>query len=100
MHKVTCLRPLPDADEPRILVAASSLLRSPWQTAGNSLLLHSRHERLSYDMDARELALIEQRLAEGYYETDPEALQIMQRLVAEVRRFREEAESMLPASIV
>jgi hypothetical protein len=50
-------------------------------------------------MDARELALIEQRLAEGYYETDPEALEIMRRLVAEVRRFREEAES-LPASIV
>jgi hypothetical protein len=51
-------------------------------------------------MDARELAQIEQRLAEGYYETDPEALRTMQRLVAEVRRFREEADSMLPASLV
>jgi hypothetical protein len=49
-------------------------------------------------MDARELALIEQRLAEGYYETDPEALAIMRRLVAEVRRFREEAETALPAA--
>lgn len=51
-------------------------------------------------MDARELALIEQRLAEGYYETDPEALETMRRLVAEVRRFREEAESVLPESTV
>ena len=51
-------------------------------------------------MNAQELAVIEQRLAEGYYETDPEALETMRRLVAEVRRFREEAESALPASLV
>ena len=51
-------------------------------------------------MNAQELAKIEQRLAEGYYETDPEALETMQRLVAEIRRFREEAESVLPTSIV
>ena len=47
-------------------------------------------------MNARELAEIEQRLAEGYYETDPEALETMRRLVAEIRRFREEADSALP----
>jgi hypothetical protein len=50
-------------------------------------------------MDARELAQIEQRLAEGYYETDPEALEIMRRLVAEIRRFREEAESVAPTTV-
>ena len=43
-------------------------------------------------MDARELAQIEQRIAEGYYEADPDALRVMQRLVAEVRRFREASE--------
>ena len=47
-------------------------------------------------MDARELSQIEQRLAEGYYETDPEALEVMRKLVAEVRRFREEVDSVLP----
>lgn len=51
-------------------------------------------------MDARELAQIEQRLAEGYYESDPEALETMRRLVAEVRRFREEVELLMPASTV
>jgi hypothetical protein len=51
-------------------------------------------------MDAQELAKIEQRLAEGYYETDPEALETMRRLVAEIRRFREEAESALPSTTV
>lgn len=50
-------------------------------------------------MDARELAQIEQRLAEGYYDTDPEALEAMRRLVAAVRRLREEAESTLPGSV-
>ena len=51
-------------------------------------------------MDAQELAKIEQRLAEGYYETDPETLETMRRLVAEIRRFREEAESALPSTMV
>jgi hypothetical protein len=50
-------------------------------------------------MDARELAQIEQRLAEGYYEADTDALRAMQRLVQEVRRFREEAEEALPSSV-
>ena len=49
-------------------------------------------------MDAQELAQIEQRLAEGYYEADPETLKAMQRLVAEIRKFREEAAAMVPAS--
>jgi len=51
-------------------------------------------------MDARELAQIEQRLAEGYYEADPDALRAMQRLVEEVRRFRDAAEDVLPAALV
>jgi hypothetical protein len=50
-------------------------------------------------MDARELAQIEQRIAEGYYEADPDALRVMQRLVAEVRRFREEAEEAVSAAL-
>jgi hypothetical protein len=41
-------------------------------------------------MDAQELAKIEQRLAEGYYDADAEALRTMTRLIAELRRFREE----------
>jgi hypothetical protein len=41
-------------------------------------------------MDAQEIRRIEQRLAEGYYDADAEALQTMQRLIAELRRFREE----------
>jgi len=41
-------------------------------------------------MDAQELRNIEQRLAEGYYDADAEALRTMRRLVAELRRFREE----------
>lgn len=49
-------------------------------------------------MDACELALIEQRLAEGYYEADPDTLQAMQRLIAEIRRFREEAATMVPVT--
>jgi hypothetical protein len=51
------------------------------------------------EMNARELAEIEQRLAEGYYEGDAEALQALERLVAEVRRFREATDAPLPASI-
>lgn len=33
--------------------------------------------------------MIEQRLAEGYYDADLEALRTMKRLVDELRRFRE-----------
>jgi|SoiMethySBSTD1v2_1073268.scaffolds.fasta_scaffold64244_1 hypothetical protein len=40
-------------------------------------------------MDAQELRKIEQRLAEGYYDADAEALRTMRRLVDELRRFRE-----------
>lgn len=79
------------------LVAVRYSLRSPWQTAGNSLLNNaSGVEKGRAKMDAKELAQIEQRLAEGYYDTDPEALEAMRRLVAAVRRLREEAESTLP----
>jgi hypothetical protein len=41
-------------------------------------------------MDAQELRKIEQRLAEGYYDADAEALRTMRRLIDELRRFREE----------
>jgi hypothetical protein len=41
-------------------------------------------------MDGRELQQIEQRITEGYYEADADALCVMRRLVNEVRRFREE----------
>jgi hypothetical protein len=41
-------------------------------------------------MDARELGKIEQRVAEGYYDADAEALHTMKRLIDELRRFREE----------
>jgi hypothetical protein len=41
-------------------------------------------------MDAQELRKIEQRLAEGYYDADAEALRTMKSLIAELRRFREE----------
>jgi hypothetical protein len=44
-------------------------------------------------MDARELAQIEQRIAEGYYEADADALRAMRMLVAAVRRLRQEADS-------
>ena len=44
-------------------------------------------------MNASELQKIEQRLKEGYYEGDPDTLRTMQQLVAELRRFREAAES-------
>ena len=42
-------------------------------------------------MNARDLHEIEQRLKEGYYEADEDALTTMQRLLQEIRRFREEA---------
>jgi hypothetical protein len=41
-------------------------------------------------MDAQELRQIEQRLAEGYYEADAEALRAMQKLIQVLRRLREE----------
>ena len=41
-------------------------------------------------MNVQEIRKIEQRLAEGYYDADAEALQTMQWLIAELRRFREE----------
>ena len=41
-------------------------------------------------MDGRELQQIEQRIQEGYYEADADALRVMQRLLQEIRRFREE----------
>jgi hypothetical protein len=41
-------------------------------------------------MNSQELRQIEQRLAEGYYDADAEALRTMRRLVDELRRFREE----------
>jgi hypothetical protein len=41
-------------------------------------------------MDAQELRKIEQRVAEGYYDADAEALRAMKCLLAELRRFREE----------
>jgi hypothetical protein len=41
-------------------------------------------------MDAQELRQIEQRLAEGYYDADAEALRTMKRLIEELRRFREQ----------
>jgi hypothetical protein len=42
-------------------------------------------------MDGRELQQIEQRIKEGYYEADADALRVMERLLAEIRRIREEA---------
>ncbi|MDB5921859.1 MAG: hypothetical protein JWN13_795 [Betaproteobacteria bacterium] len=42
-------------------------------------------------MDGSELQQIEQRIKEGYYEADADALCVMRRLLAEIRRFREEA---------
>jgi hypothetical protein len=42
-------------------------------------------------MDGSELQQIEQRIKEGYYEADADALGVMRKLLAEVRRFREEA---------
>jgi hypothetical protein len=41
-------------------------------------------------MNAEELRRIEQRVAEGYYDADAEALRTMKRLIDELRRFREE----------
>jgi hypothetical protein len=41
-------------------------------------------------MDAQELRKIEQRVVEGYYDADAEALRTMKNLIAELRRFREE----------
>jgi hypothetical protein len=42
-------------------------------------------------MNAQELHEIEQRLKEGYYEADQDALETMQRLLLAIRRCREEA---------
>jgi hypothetical protein len=42
-------------------------------------------------MDGSELQQIEQRIGEGYYEADADALSVMRELLAEVRRFREDA---------
>ena len=42
-------------------------------------------------MDGSELQQIEQRIREGYYEADADALCVMRKLLAEVRRFREES---------
>ena len=50
-------------------------------------------------MDAQELRKIEQRLAEGYYDADAEALRTMRRLVAELRRFREEESEPEPDAL-
>ena len=44
-------------------------------------------------MDSVELLQIEQRIQEGYYEADADALRVMRRLLDEVRRFREEISS-------
>ena len=44
-------------------------------------------------MDCRELQQIEQRIQEGYYEADEDALRVMQRLLQEIRRSREEGVS-------
>jgi hypothetical protein len=44
-------------------------------------------------MDAQEIRRIEQRLVEGYYDADAEALRTMKRLIEELRRFREEEAS-------
>ena len=41
-------------------------------------------------MNERELQEIEQRLMEGYYEADADALAAMRRLIGEVRHFRDE----------
>jgi hypothetical protein len=41
-------------------------------------------------MDAQEIRKIEQRVAEGYYDADAEALHTMKRLIEELHRFRED----------
>jgi Spy/CpxP family protein refolding chaperone len=51
-------------------------------------------------MDMLSLQKIEQRLKEGYYEADPDALRTMQQLVSEIRRLRELAESEVPDEVV
>jgi hypothetical protein len=47
-------------------------------------------------MDGSELQQIEQRIREGYYEADADALAVMKRLLAEIRRFREEVLTEMP----
>jgi hypothetical protein len=47
-------------------------------------------------MNGSELQQIEQRISEGYYEADADALGVMTRLVAEIRRFREEIATETP----
>ena len=51
-------------------------------------------------MDGSELQQIEQRIKEGYYEADADALCVMRRLLAEVRRFREEALTAAPEMLI
>jgi len=47
-------------------------------------------------MDGSELQQIEQRIKEGYYEADADALCVMKRLLDEVRRSREEVSTAGP----
>ncbi|MGZ5152883.1 MAG: hypothetical protein ACXWI6_22710, partial [Burkholderiales bacterium] len=53
-----------------------------------------------HSMDGSELQQIEQRIKEGYYEADADALCVMRRLLAEVRRFREEALAAAPEMLI
>jgi ribosome biogenesis SPOUT family RNA methylase Rps3 len=61
-------------------------------------LLSSRqpNSRTGNNMNGSELQQIEQRISEGYYEADADALGVMTRLVAEIRRFREEIATETP----
>ena len=62
------------------------------RAAATAQQLHrDRHDCIKGNiMDGSELQQIEQRITEGYYDADADALCVMRRLVDEVRRFREE----------